>query len=108
MNYMKKKLLIGLLLSVLLIAAVFITAVFAKTDIGGAIMAILLVVGVILLITTVKSLARFPLAHLSIQLFLWLLIAKKQVIECEKRKTYFYNFYRVFPSHFRIGSAEHI
>lgn len=54
---MKKKLLIGLLLSVLLIAAVFITAVFAKTDIGGAIMAILLVVGVILLITTVKSLA---------------------------------------------------
>lgn len=55
MNYMKKKLLIGLLLSVLLIAAVFITAVFAKTDIGGAIMAILLVVGVILLITTVKS-----------------------------------------------------
>jgi len=52
---MKKKLLIGLLLSVLLIAAVFITAVFAKTDIGGAIMAILLVVGVILLITTVKS-----------------------------------------------------
>lgn len=59
MNYMKKKLLIGLLLSVLLIAAVFITAVFAKTDIGGAIMAILLVVGVILLITTVKSLARY-------------------------------------------------
>ena len=61
MNYMKKKLLIGLLLSVLLIAAVFITAVFAKTDIGGAIMAILLVVGVILLITTVKSLARYDL-----------------------------------------------
>jgi c-di-AMP phosphodiesterase-like protein len=60
-NYMKKKLLIGLLLSVLLIAAVFITAVFAKTDIGGAIMAILLVVGVILLITTVKSLARYVL-----------------------------------------------
>lgn len=45
----------------LLIAAVFITAVFAKTDIGGAIMAILLVVGVILLITTVKSLARYVL-----------------------------------------------
>lgn len=61
MNYMKKKLLIGLLLSVLLIATVFITAVFAKTDIGGAIMAILLVVGVILLITTVKSLARYVL-----------------------------------------------
>lgn len=61
MNYMKKKLLIGLLLSVLLIAAVFITAVFAKTDIGGAIMAILLVVGVILLITMVKSLARYVL-----------------------------------------------
>lgn len=61
MNYMKKKLLIGLLLSVVLIAAVFITAVFAKTDIGGAIMAILLVVGVILLITTVKSLARYVL-----------------------------------------------
>lgn len=61
MNYMKKKLLIGLLLSVLLIAAVFITAVFAKTDIGGAIMAILLVVGIILLITTVKSLARYVL-----------------------------------------------
>lgn len=61
MNYMKKKLLIGLLLSVLLIAAVFITAVFAKTDIGGAIMAIFLVVGVILLITTVKSLARYVL-----------------------------------------------
>ena len=61
MNYMKKKLLIGLLLSVLLIAAVFITAVFAKTDIGGAIMSILLVVGVILLITTVKSLARYVL-----------------------------------------------
>lgn len=61
MNYMKKKLLIGLLLSVLLIAAVFITSVFAKTDIGGAIMAILLVVGVILLITTVKSLARYVL-----------------------------------------------
>ena len=61
MNYMKKKLLIGLLLSVLLIAAVFITAVFAKTDIGGAIMAILLVVGVILIITTVKSLARYVL-----------------------------------------------
>lgn len=61
MNYMKKKLLIGLLLSVLLIAAVFITAVFVKTDIGGAIMAILLVVGVILLITTVKSLARYVL-----------------------------------------------
>ena len=61
MNYMKKKLLIGLLLSVLLIAAVFTTAVFAKTDIGGAIMAILLVVGVILLITTVKSLARYVL-----------------------------------------------
>lgn len=61
MNYMKKKLLIGLLLSVLLIAAVFITAVFAKTDTGGAIMAILLVVGVILLITTVKSLARYVL-----------------------------------------------
>ena len=61
MNYMKKKLLIGLLLSVLLIAVVFITAVFTKTDIGGAIMAILLVVGVILLITTVKSLARFVL-----------------------------------------------
>ena len=61
MNYMKKKLLIGLLLSVLLIAVVFITAVFAKTDIGGAIMAILLVVGVILLITTVKSLARYVL-----------------------------------------------
>lgn len=61
MNYMKKKLLIGLLLSVLLIAAVFITAVFAKTDIGGAIMAILLVVGVILLFTTVKSLARYVL-----------------------------------------------
>ena len=61
MNYMKKKLLIGLLLSVLLIAAVFITAVFDKTDIGGAIMAILLVVGVILLITTVKSLARYVL-----------------------------------------------
>ena len=61
MNYMKKKLLIGLLLSVLLIAAVFITAVFAKTDIGGAILAILLVVGVILLITTVKSLARYVL-----------------------------------------------
>lgn len=61
MNYMKKKLLIGLLLSVLLIAAVFITAVFAKTDIGGAIMAILLVVGVILLITTVESLARYVL-----------------------------------------------
>lgn len=61
MNYMKKKLLIGLLLSVLLIAAVFITAVFAKTDMGGAIMAILLVVGVILLITTVKSLARYVL-----------------------------------------------
>ncbi len=61
MNYMKKKLLIGLLLSVLLIAAVFITAVFAKTDIGGAIMAILLVVGVILLITSVKSLARHVL-----------------------------------------------
>ena len=61
MNYMKKKLLIGLLLSVLLIAAVFITAVFAKTDIGGAIMAILLVVRVILLITTVKSLARYVL-----------------------------------------------
>lgn len=61
MNYMKKKLLIGLLLSVLLIAAVFITAVFAKTDIGGEIMAILLVVGVILLITTVKSLARYVL-----------------------------------------------
>ena len=61
MNYMKKKLLIGLLLSVLLIAAVFITAVFAKTDIGGAIMAILLVVGVIMLITTVKSLARYIL-----------------------------------------------
>lgn len=61
MNYMKKKLLIGLLLSVLLIAAVFITAVFAKIDIGGAIMAILLVVGVILLITTVKSLARYVL-----------------------------------------------
>lgn len=61
MNYMKKKLLIGLLLSVLLIAAVFITAVFAKTDIGGAIMAILLVVGVILLITTVKFLARYVL-----------------------------------------------
>ena len=61
MNYMKKKLLIGLLLSVLLIAAVFITAVFAKTDIGGAIIAILLVVGVILLITTVKSLARYVL-----------------------------------------------
>ena len=61
MNYMKKKLLIGLLLSVLLIAAVFIAAVFAKTDIGGAIMAILLVVGVILLITTVKSLARYVL-----------------------------------------------
>lgn len=61
MNYMKKKLLIGLLLSVLLIAVVFITAVFTKTDIGGAIMAILLVVGVILLITTVKSLARYVL-----------------------------------------------
>lgn len=61
MNYMKKKLLIGLLLSVLLIAAVFITAVFAKTDIGGAIMTILLVVGIILLITTVKSLARYVL-----------------------------------------------
>ena len=61
MNYTKKKLLIGILLSVLLIAAVFITAVFAKTDIGGAIMAILLVVGVILLITTVKSLARYAL-----------------------------------------------
>lgn len=61
MNYMKKKLLIGLLLSVLLIAAVFITAVFAKTDIGGAIMAVLLVVGIILLITTVKSLARYVL-----------------------------------------------
>lgn len=61
MNYTKKKLLIGILLSVLLIAAVFITAVFAKTDIGGAIMAILLVVGVILLITTVKSLARYVL-----------------------------------------------
>jgi c-di-AMP phosphodiesterase-like protein len=60
-NYMKKKLLIGLLLSVLLIAVVFITAVFTKTDIGGAIMAILLVVGVILLITTVKSLARYVL-----------------------------------------------
>lgn len=61
MNYMKKKLLIGLLLSVLLIAVVFITAVFTKTDIGGAIMAVLLVVGVILLITTVKSLARYVL-----------------------------------------------
>ena len=61
MNYMKKKLLIRLLLSVLLIVAVFITAVFAKTDIGGAIMAIILVVGVILLITTVKSLARYVL-----------------------------------------------
>ena len=61
MNYMKKKLLIGLLLSVLLFAVVFITAVFTKTDIGGAIMAILLVVGVILLITTVKSLARYVL-----------------------------------------------
>ena len=61
MNYMKKKLLIGLLLSVLLIAVVFITTVFTKTDIGGAIMAILLVVGVILLITTVKSLARYVL-----------------------------------------------
>lgn len=61
MNYMKKKILIGLLLSVLLIAVVFITAVFTKTDIGGAIMAILLVVGVILLITTVKSLARYVL-----------------------------------------------
>ena len=60
-NYMKKKLLSRSLLSVLLIAAAFITAVFAKTDIGGAIMAILLVVGVIMLITTVKSLARYIL-----------------------------------------------
>ena len=60
-NYMKKKLLSRSLLSVLLIAAAFITAVFAKTDTGGAIMAILLVVGVIVLITTVKSLARYIL-----------------------------------------------
>ena len=60
-NYMKKKLLSRSLLSVLLIAAAFITAVFAKTDNGGAIMAILLVVGVIMLITTVKSLARYIL-----------------------------------------------
>lgn len=47
------------MVSVLLIAAVFITEVITKTDAGGAIMAILLVLGVILLITTVKSLARY-------------------------------------------------
>ena len=58
---MKKKLWIRLLVSVLLIAAVFITAVFAETDAGEAVMAILLVLGVILLVTTVKSLARYVL-----------------------------------------------
>lgn len=49
------------MVSVLLIAAVFITAVFAETDAGKAIMAILLVLEVILLVTTVKSLARYVL-----------------------------------------------